>query len=73
MKHWTVLLCVLLTTAAVAQKPVMTLDFETVKDGKAIESATQIADSIEGHFEQAAGVRGKGLRYPRPDLFRHID
>ncbi|MCP4450055.1 MAG: LamG domain-containing protein [Planctomycetes bacterium] len=49
-------------SVTMAQTPVMTWDFETIKDGKSIEPATQIADTIEGNFEQAAGIRGKGLR-----------
>ena len=48
--------------AAMAQTPVMTWDFETVKDGSVIEETTRIADTIEGHFEWVKGVSGKGLR-----------
>ena len=47
---------------AIAQTPVMRWDFETIKNGEAIESATSIADTIEGNFEEATGVNGKGLR-----------
>ncbi|WP_197171995.1 LamG domain-containing protein [Novipirellula aureliae] len=45
-----------------AQTPVMKWDFETIKNGQAIELSTGIADDIEGNFEEAAGVDGKGLR-----------
>ena len=45
-----------------SQTPVMRWDFETIKNGKAIELPANIADTIEGHFQEAAGVRGKGLR-----------
>lgn len=57
-----VCLFVFISHLARAQTPVMTWDFETIKDGKAIEASTQIADRIEGNFKQATGVRGKGLR-----------
>jgi len=55
-------LFVFMASVTVAQTPVMTWDFETIKDGKTIDPTTQIADVIEGHFEQATGVSGKGLR-----------
>ena len=45
-----------------AQTPVMTWDFETVRNRSAIEASTNIADTIEGNFELAEGVTGKGLR-----------
>ena len=44
-----------ISSVAMAQTPVMTWDFETIKDGKAIESSTNIADTIEGNFEEASG------------------
>ena len=49
-------------TAALAQTPVMTWDFETVKNGSVIEENTHITDTVEGYFEWAEGVSGKGLR-----------
>ena len=48
--------------AVVAQTPVMTWDFETIRNRTAIEESTKIADTIEGNFESAEGVTGKGLR-----------
>ncbi len=62
MKLISAWLILLIVSVATAQTPVMTWDFETIKDGKAIEQDSKIADTIEGHFEQAAGVNGKGLR-----------
>lgn len=58
---------ILLTTltaphATMAQTPVMTWDFESVKNRTAIEVSTNIADTIEGNFEWVEGVAGKGLR-----------
>ena len=47
---------------AVSQKPIMQWDFENIKNRNAIEVATNIADTIEGNFEAATGVIGKGLR-----------
>jgi len=68
MKYFCKLIIILvLTTLAIqqvtiAQTPVMTWDFETVRNRSAIEESTNIADTIEGNFEQATGVIGKGLR-----------
>jgi hypothetical protein len=45
-----------------AQIPVMSWDFENVKNRSAIETSTNIADTIEGNFEWVDGVTGKGLR-----------
>lgn len=57
----------LLTTLAAhqtttAQTPVMTWDFETIRNRNAIEAPAGIADTIEGNFESVEGVAGKGLR-----------
>lgn len=48
--------------ATMAQTPVMTWNFETIRNRTAIEESTKIADSIEGNFEWVEGVAGKGLR-----------
>jgi hypothetical protein len=45
-----------------AQIPVMSWDFENIKNRSAIETSTNIADTIEGNFEWVDGVTGKGLR-----------
>ena len=45
-----------------AQTPVTIWDFETVKNRVAIETSTNIADTIEGNFELVNGVTGMGLR-----------
>ena len=68
MKHiFASLITLMMTTlasqhAAMAQTPVMTWDFETIRNRVAIEESTHIADTIEGFFEEARGVSGKGLR-----------
>ncbi|MCF7973801.1 MAG: LamG domain-containing protein [Phycisphaerae bacterium] len=62
MKHFYLWLCLFTTSLALAQTPVMTWDFETIKDGEVIESSTNIADTLEGHYETAPGIRGQGLR-----------
>jgi hypothetical protein len=49
-------------SATMAQTPVLTWDFETIRNRLTIEESTNIADTIEGHFEGADGVIGKGLR-----------
>lgn len=40
----------------------MTWNFETIKERTVVEPSTNTADTIEGNFEQAAGIHGKGLR-----------
>ncbi|KAA9036115.1 LamG domain-containing protein [Ginsengibacter hankyongi] len=45
-----------------AQAPVMKWDFETVRNRSVIEELTNISDTIEGNFEWAEGVSGKGIR-----------
>ena len=62
MKHFYLLLFLSSSSVVMAQNPVMQWDFETIKDGKSIEASTKIADTIEGNFEEAAGIQGKGLR-----------
>ena len=44
------------------QKAIMQWDFENIKNKTCIEPSTEIADTIEGNFESAPGVAGKGLR-----------
>lgn len=62
MKFSSLLLCLLSSPAVVAQTPVMKWDFENIKDGELIESSTGIADTLEGNYEEAVGVKGKALR-----------
>jgi hypothetical protein len=56
----------LMTLAAqqvgMAQTPVMSWDFENIKNRSSIETLSSIADTIEGNFEWVDGVAGKGLR-----------
>jgi hypothetical protein len=68
MKHiFNSLIALLLTIlaaqqASMAQIPVMGWDFENVKNRSAVETSSNIADTIEGNFEWVEGVTGKGLR-----------
>ena len=52
----------LFSSACMAQTPVMRWDFETIRDGAVIEAGSAISDTVEGNFEAAPGVVGKGLR-----------
>jgi hypothetical protein len=63
MNKQIVLMMSLLASAGWAQEPVMQWSFENIKDGKTVEPSTGINDSIEGNFEGAAGISGKGLRF----------
>jgi len=45
-----------------AQKVIMHWDFENITNRTCVEPSTGIADRIEGNFEAAPGVAGKGLR-----------
>lgn len=47
---------------SMAQTPVMSWDFETLTSGNFIETSSNITDTIEGNFELAEGISGKGLR-----------
>ncbi len=62
MRRFWFWLCLLTPSMAMAQAPVMTWDFETVQENRFIEPASQIGDVIEGYWELAEGVHGKGLR-----------
>ncbi|MCX6930670.1 MAG: hypothetical protein NT154_46815, partial [Verrucomicrobia bacterium] len=56
--------CLLLMSPFVTmgQKTIMQWDFENITNRTCIEPATGVADTIEGNFEIAPGVIGKGLR-----------
>ena len=62
MKNLFLSLFIVLPLVAMSQKPLMHWDFENIKNRNAIEGVSNLADTIEGNFEQAAGVDGKGLR-----------
>ena len=64
LKFFIILLLVTLIAQniIIAQIPVVKWDFETIKNREVIEASTNIADTIEGNFEWAEGVTGKGLR-----------
>lgn len=57
-----IMIFLILSLQIKAQKPAMYWDFENIKNRNCIESATGIADTIEGKSEVAAGVVGNGLR-----------
>jgi hypothetical protein len=45
-----------------AQDPIMHWDFEKVENRASLEVVSGIADALEGNFEEAAAVRGNGIR-----------
>jgi len=59
-----VLFCLFLMSpcSTMGQKAIMQWDFETITDRTCTEPSTGVADTIEGNFETAPGVVGKGLR-----------
>ena len=46
----------------VAQKPILSWDFEQITDRAAIEQISGIRDTLEGNFRIAPGVVGNGLK-----------
>jgi len=60
-KLWLILIS-LMSLAAAAQEPVMQWNFEKIVNRNLFEVSSNIPDTIEGNFEEAAGVAGKGLR-----------
>jgi len=47
---------------AMGQETIMQWDFENITNRTCVEPSTGVADTIEGNFEAAPGVVGKGLR-----------
>lgn len=45
-----------------AQKPEISWDFSEINDRKTIEQQSGIADTIEGNYQLAPGIKGTGLR-----------
>jgi len=62
MKKLLFLVLSVLPLVAGAQNPVMHWDFENIRNRNSIEVSSNIADTIEGNYEEARGVVGKGLR-----------
>jgi len=62
MKKLLLALFLIVPFYTVSQEPVMRWDFENIKNRNLIDISTNIADTIEGNFEEARGVDGKGLR-----------
>ncbi|MFC2117443.1 LamG domain-containing protein [Bacteroidota bacterium] len=61
-----IILLVLLTPSIISgqeNKAIMHWGFEEIENRNLIESDGSIKDSIEGNFEQAPGIKGKGLRF----------
>jgi hypothetical protein len=54
---------ILVAPAGWTQQTIMQWNFEDIRDGKVVEPTTGISDTIEGNFEDAPGVSGKGLRF----------
>ncbi len=62
MRRLLLVLFLLIPLILRSQTPVMKWDFEKIQNRNAIEISTNISDTIEGNFEEADGVIGKGLR-----------
>lgn len=62
MKQFFWLIFLSIPFAAMSQKPIMQWDFENIKNRNAIENNSNVSDTIEGNYEVAEGVSGKGLR-----------
>lgn len=62
MKRFILLLIVAVPSYAMSQKLLMQWDFENIKNRNTLDVLTNITDTIEGNFEESAGVSGKGLR-----------
>jgi hypothetical protein len=62
MKRFILLLIVAVPSFAMSQKLLMQWDFENIKNRNTLDVLTNITDTIEGNFEESAGVAGKGLR-----------
>jgi len=62
MKRHFIVILFIIPLISKAQTPVMRWDFEKIKNRTTIESSTNISDTIEGNFEEAAGITGNGLR-----------
>lgn len=45
-----------------AQEPILSWDFNEVKNRTTLEQKSGIADSLEGNFKLAPGIKGNGLR-----------
>jgi hypothetical protein len=62
MKGICLFLLVAIPSVIRSQTPVMHWNFETIKNRNSVEAVSNITDTIEGNFEEVAGVLGKGLR-----------
>lgn len=62
MKRILLLLLFLIPSLARSQEAIMKWDFENIQNRNCIENLTGIHDTIEGNFDLAQGMSGKGLR-----------
>ncbi|MBS3769989.1 MAG: LamG domain-containing protein [Bacteroidales bacterium] len=62
MRKLIVLSLLLIPYPLFSQSPFMQWDFEEIEQRKVIESPSQIGDTLEGNYEVAPGIQGKGLR-----------
>ncbi|WP_372932390.1 LamG domain-containing protein, partial [Mariniphaga sediminis] len=56
------LLVILFNYSSVAQEPILSWDFNEVKNRTTLEQKSGIADSLEGNFKLVQGIIGKGLK-----------
>jgi len=62
MRKIFILIFITITSVLKSQNVVMQWDFEEIRNRNVIEASTNITDTVEGNFEVAVGVSGKGLR-----------
>ncbi|QGY46793.1 hypothetical protein GM418_24980 [Maribellus comscasis] len=58
----TLLSALLFCNFSVAQNPILSWDFDEMENRETIEQQSGIPDTLEGNFNLAAGVKGKGLK-----------
>ncbi len=62
MRKIFILIFITIASFSRSQSVVMQWDFEEIRNRNVIEASTHITDTLEGNFEVAEGVSGKGLR-----------
>lgn len=62
MKKFYLLLIIVFPLFSMSQQLLMQWNFENIKNRNLYEVSTNITDTIEGNYQESAGVEGKGLR-----------
>ena len=55
-------LVLILCHSARSQEPILSWDFSDISNRTTVEQQSGIADTLEGYFNSAPGISGKGLR-----------